>query len=104
MQGGAALIDLPPRCRGQLYTDRHSVYWFTEKAGGQVDRGRLTQFGRAIEDLGVEMIPGYSPQAWGRSERWNGTWQGRLVAELRLAGIHDLAAPTVILPQYFCRR
>jgi hypothetical protein len=75
----------------QLYTDRHSVYWFTEKAGGKVDRERLTQFGRAMEELGVEMIPGYSPQARGRSERWNGTWQGRLVAELRQAGIDDLA-------------
>lgn len=76
----------------QLYTDRHSVYWYTAKAGGKVDRERLTQFGRAMEELGVEMIPGYSPQARGRSERWNGTWQGRLVAELRLAGITDLAA------------
>jgi hypothetical protein len=76
----------------QLYTDRHSVYWYTQKAGGKVDRERLTQFGRALEELGVEMIPGYSPQARGRSERWNGTWQGRLVAELRLAGIADLAA------------
>ncbi len=76
----------------QLYTDRHRVYWYTQKAGGKVDRERLTQFGRAMEELGVEMIPGYSPQARGRSERWNGTWQGRLVAELRLAGIADLAA------------
>jgi transposase len=76
----------------QLYTDRHSVYWYTQKAGGKVDRERLTQFGRAMEELGVEMIPGYSPQARGRSERWNGTWQGRLVAELRQAGIADLAA------------
>jgi transposase len=76
----------------QLYTDRHSVYWYTQKAGGKVDRERLTQFGRAMEELGVEMIPGYSPQARGRSERWNGTWQGRLVAELRLAGIADLAS------------
>jgi len=76
----------------QLYTDRHSVYWYTQKAGGKVDRERLTQFGRAMEELGVEMIPGYSPQARGRSERWNGTWQGRLVAELRLAGIANLAA------------
>ena len=76
----------------QLYTDRHSVYWYTQKAGGKVDRERLTQFGRAMEELGVEMIPGYSPQARGRSERWNGNWQGRLVAELRLAGIANLAA------------
>ena len=85
----------------QLYTDRHSVYWHTEKAGGKVDRERLTQFGRAMEELGVEMIPGYSPQARGRSERWNGTWQGRLVAELRLAGIHDLAAANRYIAEVF---
>lgn len=74
----------------QLYTDRHSVYWHTKKAGGKVDRENLTQFGRVMEELGVEMIPGYSPQARGRGERWNGTWQGRLVAELRQATITTL--------------
>lgn len=74
----------------QLYTDRDSVYWYTEKAGGKVDRKNLTQFGRAMDELGVEMIPGYSPQARGRSERWNGTWQGRLVAELRKEGIDNI--------------
>ena len=61
------------------------------KPATRCDRERLTQFGRAMEELGVEMIPGYSPQARGRSEGWNGAWQGRLV-ELRLAGIADLAA------------
>jgi transposase len=85
----------------QLYTDRHSVYWFTEKAGGKVDRERLTQFGRAMEELGVEMIPGYSPQARGRSERWNGTWQGRLVAEMRQAGVTDLAEANQYIAQVF---
>jgi len=74
----------------QLYTDRHSVYWYTNKAGGKVDTSNLTQFGRAMDELGVEMIPGYSPQARGRSERWNGTWQGRLVAELRKEGIDNI--------------
>ena len=85
----------------QLYTDRHSVYWYTQKAGGKVDRERLTQFGRAMEELGVEMIPGYSPQARGRSERWNGTWQGRLVAELRQAGIADLVAANRYIAEVF---
>lgn len=74
----------------QLYTDRASVYWLTKTAGGQVDKGRLTQFGRGMKQLGVEMIAGYSPQARGRSERWNGTWQGRLPAELRTAGIDTM--------------
>jgi len=85
----------------QLYTDRHSIYWHTEKAGGKVDRERLTQFGRAMEELGVEMIPGYSRQARGRSERWNGTWQGRLVAELRQAGVEDLAAANRYIAEVF---
>jgi transposase len=85
----------------QLYTDRHSIYWYTRKAGGKVDRERLTQFGRAMEELGVEMIPGYSPQARGRSERWNGTWQGRLVAELRQAGIDHLAAANRYIQEVF---
>lgn len=74
----------------QLYTDRDSVYWHTKKAGGKVDPENLTQFGRVMDELGVEMIPAYSPQARGRSERWNGTWQGRLVAELRREGIDNI--------------
>jgi transposase len=74
----------------QIYTDRDSVYWFTKKAGGPVDKGCLTQFGRAMKQLGVGMIAGYSPQARGRSERWNGTWQGRLPAELRSEGIDTM--------------
>jgi hypothetical protein len=52
-----------------------------------VDRQRWTQVGRALKELGIEMIPAYSPQARGRSERRLGTWQGRLPQELRLAGI-----------------
>ena len=52
-----------------------------------MDRQRLTQVGRALRDLHIEMIPAYSPQARGRSERNFGTWQGRLPQELRLRGI-----------------
>lgn len=74
----------------QIYTDRHSVYWNTIKGARRVDKDNLTQFGRAMEELGIEMIPGYSPQARGRGERWNGTWQGRLVSELRLEGIDNI--------------
>jgi hypothetical protein len=55
-----------------------------------VDRDRLTQVGRALKELGVQMIPAYSPQARGRGERRFGTWQGRLPQELRLAGIGTL--------------
>jgi hypothetical protein len=70
-----------------LYSDRGSHFWLTPKEGEIVDRQRLTQVGRAMRDLGIEMIPAYSPQARGRSERNFGTWQGRLPQELRLRGI-----------------
>lgn len=70
-----------------LYSDRGSHFFVTPKAGEKVDKHRLTQVGRAMKELGVRMIPAYSPQARGRSERNFGTWQGRLPQELRLAGI-----------------
>jgi hypothetical protein len=59
----------------------------TTKEGEKVDKHRLTQVGRAMKELGVQMIAAYSPQARGRSERSFGTWQGRLPQELRLADI-----------------
>src|SRR5581483_3009862 len=65
-----------------LYSDRGSHFWHTPKAGGKVDAHRLTQVGRALRDVGIQMIPAYSPQARGRSERNFGTWQGRLPQEL----------------------
>jgi transposase len=70
-----------------LYSDRGSHFWLTPKVGGKVDPHRLTQVGRALRELGVQMIPAYSPQARGRSERSFGTWQGRLPQELRLHAI-----------------
>jgi transposase len=73
-----------------LYSDRASHFWLTPEAGEVVDRQRLTQVGRALRELGIEMIPAYSPQARGRSERNFGTWQRRLPQELRLRGITDL--------------
>jgi len=56
-----------------LYSDRASHFWHTPKAGGKVEAERLTQVGRALRELGVQMIPAYSPQARGRSERNFGT-------------------------------
>jgi len=70
-----------------LYSDRGSHFWLTPKAGEAVDRQRLTQVGRALRELGIAMIPAYSPQARGRSERNFGTWQRRLPQELRLRGL-----------------
>lgn len=73
-----------------LYSDRASHFFLTPKAGEAVDRHRLTQVGRAMKELGIQMIPAYSPQARGRSERAFQTWQGRLPQELRLADIDGL--------------
>src|SRR5713226_5785900 len=73
-----------------LYSDRASHFFETPKAGGPIDPRRLTQVGRALKELGIQMIPAYSPQARGRSERNFGTWQGRLPQELRLRGIRTV--------------
>jgi transposase len=84
-----------------LYSDRGSHFWLTPKVGGKVDAHRLTQVGRALHELGVQMIPAYSPQARGRSERNFGTWQGRLPQELRLHQIASLEAANVFLREHY---
>src|SRR5436305_6587164 len=84
-----------------LYSDRGSHFWLTPKAGGKIDPHRLTQVGRALRELGVQMIPAYSPQARGRSERNFGTWQGRLPQELRLRGIRSLEAANRFLREHY---
>jgi transposase len=73
-----------------LYTDRASHYFYTPKAGEAVDKERPTQVGRALDRLGIEHIPAYSPEARGRSERMFGTLQDRLPKELELAGIRTV--------------
>ena len=80
-----------------LYSDRGSHFFVTPKAGEKVDKHRLTQVGRAMKELNVQMIPAYSPQARGRSERSFGTWQGRLPQELRLAGIDTIGGANEFL-------
>jgi transposase len=84
-----------------LYSDRGSHFWLTPKAGGKVDPHRLTQVGRALRELGVQMIPAYSPQARGRSERNFGTWQGRLPQELRLCGIQAVEEANRFLREHY---
>jgi transposase len=90
-----------------LYTDRGSHYFRTTKAG-EIDRSHPTQVGRALEQLGVEHIGAYSPQARGRSERAFQTLQDRLSKELRLAGIATAEAANafirdVYLPEHNAR-
>jgi transposase len=84
-----------------LYSDRASHFWLTPKAGEAVDRQALTQVGRALRELGIQLIPAYSPQARGRSERSFRTWQGRLPQELRLAGITTLAEANRFLAESY---
>jgi Integrase core domain. len=80
-----------------LYSDRATHFFRTPKAGQPVDRSRPTQVGRALAELGIQMIPAYSPQARGRSERSFGTWQGRLPQELRIHGIRSMASANQFL-------
>jgi len=80
-----------------LYTDRGSHFFHTPRTGGPVDRQQLTQIGRALNRLGIEAIPSYSPQARGRMERFFRTWQGRLPQELRRAGITTMEAANAFI-------
>ena len=84
-----------------LYTDRGSHYWFTPKEGGKVSKTQLTQFGRAMKHLGIQMIAAYSPEARGRSERAFQTHQDRLVKELALHGITNMNAANRYLAQTY---
>lgn len=87
-----------------LYSDRASWAFLTPLAGGPVDPDRLTKVGAVLARLGVEHIPSYSPQGRGRSERMNGTLQGRLVNELRAAGIRTLEEANRYLREVFLPR
>ncbi len=84
-----------------LYSDRGSHFWLTPKVGGKVDYHRRTQVGRALHELGVQMIPAYSPEARGRSERNFSTWQGRLPQELRLRQLGTLEAANRFLREEY---
>jgi len=84
-----------------FYSDRGSHYWHTPDADGKVDKENLTQFGRAMKQLGIDMIAAYSPEARGRSERAFGTHQGRLPQELALAGITDMESANRYLREVY---
>lgn len=81
------------------YSDRHGI--FRVNIPGCVRRESLTQFGRALKELGIQLICANSPQAKGRVERSNRTQQDRLIKELRLAGINDMEAANTFLPTYW---
>lgn len=89
-----------------LYTDKHGVFWpstgetLAEQLAG---RRSPTQFGRAMGELGVQLIAAHSPQAKGRVERLWGTLQDRLVQELRLANVSTLEQANAFLPGFLAR-
>ena len=80
-----------------LYTDRHPV--FKHRSEHQL-AGTTTQFGRAIKELGTQLIFALSPQAKGRVERTAGTFQDRLITELRLAGATTVEQAKAVLQQF----
>ena len=83
-----------------LYTDRHSVF---KNVPGSGHAGAPTQFSRAMDELGVQMVFALSPQAKGRVERTAGTFQDRLVTELRLAGATTIEEANVLLKEFLDR-
>lgn len=91
-----------------IYSDRHGIFHRDKRtpptlaeqlAGGPVP----TQVGRVLHELGIRWIPASSPQAKGRIENRFGTFQDRLVTELRLAGIHDREGANTFLPDFLAR-
>jgi hypothetical protein len=87
-----------------LYTDRGSHYWWTPEALGKVSKRQLTEVGRTLNQLGIQHIAAYSPQARGRSERMFGTLQGRLPQELALRGITTLEEANCYLQEIYLPR
>ena len=83
-----------------LYTDRHAVFKHTPGPG--LPAGP-TQFSRAMDELGTQMIFAQSPQAKGRVERTGGAFQDRLVAELRLAGATTREQAQAVLDEFVPR-
>ena len=89
-----------------LYPDRDSIYFCTREAcldEQLANVGPETQFARAMRELGVDLIPAYSPQAKGRVERRHGLFQDRLVKEMRLQGIDTIEAANAYLDGIFLR-
>ena len=87
-----------------LYVDRDSIYRCDRQP--TVDEqlkqtGPLTQFGRAMNSLGVRIVLAYSPQAKGRVERTNSTFQDRLIKEMRLKGIKTIKEANRFLEEIF---
>ena len=83
---------------GAFYSDKHSIFRVNQPTRGKTDA--LTQFGRAMQELHIQIICANTPQAKGRVERANQTLQDRLPKELRLRGISDWEAGNAFLPEF----
>lgn len=86
-----------------VYSDRHSVFWTDREPTLEeqlVNKRPTTEVGRGLEELGVNLILAGSPQAKGRIERLWGTFQDRLVSELRVAGAKTKAQAQAVLERY----
>jgi len=81
-----------------FYSDKHSIFRVNTPSVGQGDA--LTQFGRAMQELDIQIICANTPQAKGRVERVNQTLQDRLVKEMRLRGISSMADGNACLPEF----
>jgi transposase len=84
-----------------VYTDRYSIFHVERGLNGGT--APLTQFGRALRELGITHILAHSPEAKGRVERANGTFQDRLVAELRLSRASDITEANSVLQDFLPR-
>ncbi len=82
-----------------IYTDRHSVFQ-VERKSPLTEEKHITQFERAMEELGIKLIHANSPQAKGRVERCNRTLQDRFIKELRLKGISDIQTANLFAEKY----
>jgi len=87
-------------CPVAFYSDKHTVFRINRDAKGG---SGMTQFGRALAELNIEIICANSSQAKGRVERVNRTLQDRLVKELRLENVSDIGAGNVFLPKFLER-
>ena len=88
-----------------IYSDRHSVFWTDREPTLDeqlINKRPLTEVGRALDELGVTLIFAGSPQAKGRIERLWGTFQDRLVSELRLDKAKTLPQAQAVLDRYLC--
>jgi hypothetical protein len=81
-----------------LYADKHSIFYISDKE--KLEEGELTQFGRVVKTLDIELIAAHSPQAKGRVERMFQVFQDRVIKEMRLAGVSSIDQGNAFLVHY----